>query len=31
MRGLAFRSQWRVVFRWTEGNVREVRLTDYHS
>ena len=22
--------QWRVVFRWTEGNARDVRITDYH-
>lgn len=23
--------QWRLVFRWAEGKVEEVRLTDYHS
>ena len=22
--------QWRIVFRWHEGNTYEVRLTDYH-
>jgi proteic killer suppression protein len=22
--------QWRIVFRWSEGNARDVRLTDYH-
>jgi len=22
--------QWRIVFRWKEGNASEVRLTDYH-
>lgn len=22
--------QWRVVFRWQDGNAYEVRLTDYH-
>ena len=22
--------QWRVVFRWSEGQAHEVRLTDYH-
>ncbi len=22
--------QWRVVFRWHEGNAYEVRITDYH-
>jgi len=23
--------QWRLVFRWLDGMVEEVRLTDYHS
>jgi proteic killer suppression protein len=23
--------QWRLVFRWTAGEAREVRITDYHS
>ena len=23
--------QWRLVFRWAEGKVEKVRLTDYHS
>jgi len=23
--------QWRVVFRWQDGNVYEVKLTDYHG
>ena len=23
--------QWRLVFRWADGNVEDVRLTDYHS
>lgn len=22
--------QWRILFRWTVGNAREVRLQDYH-
>ena len=22
--------QWRIVFRWLDGNAYEVRLTDYH-
>jgi len=22
--------QWRIVFRWKDGNASEVRLTDYH-
>jgi len=22
--------QWRIVFRWHDGNAYEVRLTDYH-
>jgi len=22
--------QWRIIFRWTEGNAREVTITDYH-
>ncbi len=22
--------QWRLVFRWTDGDCHEVRLTDYH-
>jgi proteic killer suppression protein len=22
--------QWRVIFKWTEGNAREVTITDYH-
>ena len=22
--------QWRVIFRWAEGNAREVTITDYH-
>jgi proteic killer suppression protein len=24
-------AQWRIVFRWQEQKVTEVRLTDYHS
>ncbi|MEO7972645.1 MAG: type II toxin-antitoxin system RelE/ParE family toxin [Thermoanaerobaculia bacterium] len=24
-------AQWRIVFRWQEQKVAEVRLTDYHS
>ena len=23
--------QWRIVFRWEDGNAHEVRLTDYHK
>lgn len=23
--------QWRIVFRWADGNVHDVSLTDYHS
>ena len=23
--------QWRVVFRWRDGDASDVRLTDYHS
>lgn len=23
-------NQWRIVFRWAEGNASEVKLTDYH-
>ena len=23
--------QYRIVFRWTEGNARDVLITDYHS
>jgi len=22
--------QWRVIFKWAEGNAREVTITDYH-
>ncbi len=22
--------QWRVVFRWTDGNAHDVRIVDYH-
>jgi toxin HigB-1 len=22
--------QWRLIFRWIEGNAHEVRITDYH-
>lgn len=22
--------QWRVVFRWTDGNAHDVSVTDYH-
>ncbi len=22
--------QWRIVFRWSGGDVHEVRITDYH-
>jgi proteic killer suppression protein len=22
--------QWRVIFRWADGNARDVELTDYH-
>jgi proteic killer suppression protein len=22
--------QWRVIFKWVEGNAREVTITDYH-
>jgi proteic killer suppression protein len=22
--------QWRLVFRWAEGNARDVRVMDYH-
>jgi proteic killer suppression protein len=22
--------QWRIVFRWLDGNAYDVRLTDYH-
>jgi proteic killer suppression protein len=22
--------QWRIIFRWDEGTVREVEITDYH-
>ena len=22
--------QWRIVFRWEDGNALEVRITDYH-
>ncbi len=33
MRGwysLRVNDQWRLVFRWSEGDVHAVRLTDYH-
>lgn len=23
--------QWRICFRWQEGNVHDVEITDYHS
>jgi toxin HigB-1 len=23
-------NQWRIVFRWQDGNASEVRITDYH-
>ena len=23
--------QWRLIFRWHEGNARDVRIVDYHS
>ncbi|MEY2979323.1 MAG: type II toxin-antitoxin system RelE/ParE family toxin [Prochlorotrichaceae cyanobacterium] len=23
-------SQWRIVFRWIDGNVHDVQITDYH-
>jgi len=22
--------QWRIIFKWSEGNAREVTITDYH-
>ncbi len=22
--------QWRLIFRWVEGNAHDVRITDYH-
>ena len=22
--------QWRVIFKWTDGNARDVTITDYH-
>ena len=22
--------QWRVIFRWNDGNASDVRITDYH-
>jgi proteic killer suppression protein len=22
--------QWRICFRWVEGNARDVEITDYH-
>jgi proteic killer suppression protein len=22
--------QWRIIFKWTDGNASEVKLTDYH-
>ena len=24
------KDQWRLVFRWSEGNASQVKLTDYH-
>jgi len=23
-------SQWRIIFRWTEGSVTDVKIVDYH-
>lgn len=23
--------QWRIIFKWSDGNVREVEITDYHK
>ena len=28
--GIRVNDQWRIIFRWTEGGVQEVRFTDYH-
>ena len=23
--------QWRIVFKWSDGNARDVEITDYHK
>ncbi len=28
--GIRVNDQWRIVFRWEDGNVHGVSLTDYH-
>ena len=29
-RSIRINDQWRVIFRWAEGNASEVTITDYH-
>jgi toxin HigB-1 len=30
MHSIRANDQWRLVFRWSEGDAHDVRLTDYH-
>ena len=30
MHSIRVNDQWRLVFRWSEGDAHAVRLTDYH-
>lgn len=30
MFSIRINDQWRIVFRWQDGNAYEVRLADYH-
>ena len=27
---ISINDQWRIIFRWNEGTVRDVEVTDYH-
>jgi proteic killer suppression protein len=31
LHGIRVNDQWRIVFRWSGEEARDVRLTDYHS
>lgn len=30
-RSIRINDQWRICFRWKDGNAYEVEITDYHS
>ena len=27
---ISINGQWRIIFRWLDGNVEDVKITDYH-